>query len=179
MPTYVAFLRAINVTGRFLAMSALASHFRALGFQAVRTYINSGNVIFTSPKRPVRSLATSIEANLEPLLGFKSEVFIRSVSEVRDIAAFATLLRDQAPPDTNVNVLLLPSPPDDGAIREMLGFRTEVDEFVVRDRELYWLCRTSVDRSKFSSALLERRLKIRATLRREKMLRELWEVLNV
>lgn len=179
MPTYVAFLRAINVTGRFLTMSALAAHFRALDFESVRTYSNSGNVIFASPKRIAKSLALSIEADLEPRLGFKSEVFVRSVSEVRNIAAFATSLRDRAPPATSVNVLFLPRPPDDAATREMLGFRTDLDEFVVRDKELYWLCCTSVDRSKFSNALLERRLGIRATLRREKMLRGLSEVLNV
>ncbi len=46
LPYCVAFLRAINVGGRFLKMAALAEHCRALGLADVQTYINSGNVIF-------------------------------------------------------------------------------------------------------------------------------------
>lgn len=178
MPTYVAFLRSINVTGRFLKMPALAAHFRTLGFDEVQTYINSGNVIFTSAKRLTKSSSLSIEVNLERLLGFKSEVFLRTAAEVSDIAAFASSLRDEMPAKGSVNVSFLPDAPSADATQAMLAFRSDLDEFVVRDKELYWMCRTTVDRSKFSNAVLERRLGIRATLRREKMLRELSTALH-
>lgn len=52
MPTYVALRRAINVTGRFVKMQALAEAFRRLGHEDARTYINSGR--WTTPCRRVQ-----------------------------------------------------------------------------------------------------------------------------
>jgi uncharacterized protein (DUF1697 family) len=59
--TAVAFLRAINVGGRFIKMAELAAHFESLGLADVSTYINSGNVLFSTR---VRNLSQG---------GFKSE----------------------------------------------------------------------------------------------------------
>ena len=59
--TYVAFLRGINVGGNALiSMTQLKAYFEQLGFDNVRTYINSGNVIFTSTSTDERKLERSI-----------------------------------------------------------------------------------------------------------------------
>jgi uncharacterized protein (DUF1697 family) len=64
--TYVAFLRGVNVGGNsIVSMSAVKQSFVSLGLSEVRTYINSGNVIFTSRATDTRRLAARIETALE------------------------------------------------------------------------------------------------------------------
>ena len=117
MPKYAALLRAINVGGRFLKMSALAGHFHALGFSDATTFINSGNVVFTSKARNASKLAASIEAELEPLLGFKSEVFLRTQLEIESIAEKGRSLLSKMPEGGDVNVAFLAAIADRNAAR--------------------------------------------------------------
>jgi len=55
MPKRIAFLRAINVGGHVVTMAALRGHFAKLGFEQVETFINSGNVIFTTSAKSKRT----------------------------------------------------------------------------------------------------------------------------
>ncbi len=54
MPRYIAFLRGINLGKRRLPMSQLRSSFEELGFSDVKTFIASGNVVFSSNVRAYR-----------------------------------------------------------------------------------------------------------------------------
>jgi uncharacterized protein (DUF1697 family) len=56
MPVYVALLRGVNVGGRTLEMKALVELFETENLQSVRTYIQSGNVIFRTPETGVRKM---------------------------------------------------------------------------------------------------------------------------
>lgn len=173
MPVHVAFLRAINVTGRFIKMSALAEHFRTLGHDDAKTYINSGNVIFTARSRSPHKLATAVEVGLAPLLGFTSEVFIRTAAEVEAVAARALDLREQVPQSGEVNVAFLREPLTPTQSDELALLRSSLDDFVHEGAQVYWLCRGRQMESKFSNAVLERRLRLKTTFRRVSMLQGL------
>jgi uncharacterized protein (DUF1697 family) len=170
MPTYVAFLRAINVTGRFIKMSELAKAFHELGHTDARTYINSGNVIFSSPSPSTAELELTLEDQLEPLRGFRSEVFVHTAGELQEIATFGASLRQRAGAAGEVNVCFLQAAISPVQAAEVLKFKNGQDDFALKEREVYWLCRTKQSDSKFSNAALERRLKVRSTLRRISML---------
>ncbi len=173
MPQYVAFLRAINVGGRFLKMAALAEHVRTLGHANATTYINSGNVLFQSRQLSTDRLATAMEDGLEPLLGFRSEAFVRTVPQLQAIAAQAEALRNRIGPDGDINVAFLQRPltaDDEAAITAL---RNAQDDFVLDGHELYWLCQSKQSDSKFSNAVLERTLRTRVTFRRGSMLQGL------
>ncbi|MES2947065.1 MAG: DUF1697 domain-containing protein [Pseudomonadota bacterium] len=173
MPQYVVFLRAINVGGRFLKMVALAEHVRTLGHTEVKTYINSGNVLFQSRQLSTERLATAMEDGLEPLLGFRSEAFVRTVPQLQAIAALADALRSRTGPDGDINVAFLQRPltaEDEAAIAPL---RNAQDDFVLDGHELYWLCQSKQSDSKFSNAVLERKLRTRVTFRRGSMLQGL------
>lgn len=178
MPTVVAFLRAINVGGRFLKMAELSAHFTALGAAGVRTYINSGNVVFETRARHLPRLASTLESGLEPLLGFRSEVFLRTADEVQDIARHAQALQAQLPPEGEVNVAFLQAPLSPEQVGALQALETDLDRFVQRDGELVWLCQGSQSQSRFSNAVLERRLRLRCTFRRARMLAGLSEQLR-
>ena len=170
MPTYVAFLRAINVTGRFIKMSELAAAFHKLGHADARTYINSGNVVLSAATRSAAKLEASLEEQLEPHLGFRSEVFVRTAAEVKAIAATARSLLEQLATASEVNVCFLQATLTQSGAEALMQLKTAADDFHFGQREVYWLCRTKQSESKFSNAVLERKLKLRSTLRRASML---------
>lgn len=173
MPQFVCFLRAINVTGRFVKMAELADHARAIGLAEVQTHINSGNLIFEAPARGSATLATRIEAGLAPLLGFTAEAFVRSAAEVRALAAQAAALQAPLTPPGEVNVIFLGEPLVPAEAEAVMALRTDIDDFVCNPRELLWICRTRQSDSRFSNAMAERRLRRRCTLRRASMLQAL------
>ena len=82
--TYVALLRGINVGGnRKVDMKALKATFERAGMGDVRTYINSGNVIFGSDSRDKVSLARTLEAAIEADFGFPVRVLLRDAEDMR------------------------------------------------------------------------------------------------
>jgi uncharacterized protein (DUF1697 family) len=177
MPTYVAFLRAINVGGRFVKMTALAEYFRTLGHGDVQTYISSGNVVFRSSSRNASALATAIEQGLPPLLGFETHAFVRSAAQVHEVASRGMALAgDRAWAD--VNVAFLGATLTSEQVATLNTLRSAVDDFDAHGTEVYWKCRSKQSASKFSNVVFERKLKVRTTFRRAVMLQGLSEQLR-
>jgi uncharacterized protein (DUF1697 family) len=177
MIRHVAFLRAINVGGRFLKMAALAEHFRTLGCADVTTFLNSGNVLFRHRDASDR-LAVRLADGLEPLLGYRSDVFLRTESEVLALAKRGAALLETVPADGDVNVALLDAPLSKEQKAALAALRTDLDDFTAKGREVWWLCQSRQSASKFSNAVFERKLKTRTTFRRASMLVKLAEVLK-
>jgi len=74
---YIALLRGINVGGKSLIkMATLKDCIEQLGFTQVRTYINSGNVIFECPAKPAEELAAIIEQAIETTFGIAVRVVV-------------------------------------------------------------------------------------------------------
>jgi uncharacterized protein (DUF1697 family) len=87
MTAYIALLRAVNVggTGK-LPMTELKAMCEAAGFDQVRTYIASGNVVFSSPKSE-EAVRSAIEAKLEAYAGKPVGVMVRSAAEMAETLA--------------------------------------------------------------------------------------------
>jgi uncharacterized protein (DUF1697 family) len=84
---YVALLRGINVGGKNkVPMPTLKEVFEEVGHTEVRTYINSGNVVFDAPRMRVAALAEELEAAIETKFGFAVRVLVLPGSGVRKIA---------------------------------------------------------------------------------------------
>jgi len=106
---YVAFLRGINVGGRrSVEMSKLETAFRSLGFQNVRTVLASGNVIFEGPKSDQAAMAEAIRAKMESALGLKSDVILRTLSEIRKLAKSDPFKDCDVTPETKLYIAFLP-----------------------------------------------------------------------
>jgi len=165
MPKTIAFLRAINVGGRNVTMSALTSLFEQLGLDAVETFIASGNVIFETDAPADADLETAIANHLEASLGYEVATFVRTADEVAAIAAAAPFTPEAmaAAAAHNVGFLASPLTPDEVALLD--GLRTDIDDFAAVGREVHWLCRRRQSDSTFSNAVFERALRRRATFR--------------
>jgi len=86
MKRRIAFLRGINVSGKNkIPMPELKNGFEKLGFQEVKTYLNSGNVIFSSDGEDVRSFTNQIETMIKNQFGLDIPVFVILKEELEDI----------------------------------------------------------------------------------------------
>lgn len=174
MPKLIAFLRAINVGGHNVKMDDLRKLFDELGFSSVETFIASGNVIFDAPGDDVQALERRIESHLRAALGYEVATFIRSAAELANIVGYQPFpAADLEAEGTSLYIAFLPGPPSDEARAKLMALRTDVDDFHVHGRELYWLCRTRLSESKFGGGLLEKTLKLPATLRNSTTVKKL------
>jgi uncharacterized protein (DUF1697 family) len=165
MPRYVAFLRAVNVGGRTVKMVDLRRHFEALGLREVETFIASGNVIFTCGTAQPHTIEKRIETRLLGALGFEVKTFLRSEAEVAAIASYAPFKPSDLRKAGALVVGFHRAALEASAVRQLMALRTAIDEFHVRGREVYWLCRGKQSESTFSNAVFERTLRVSATFR--------------
>ncbi|PRC92885.1 DUF1697 domain-containing protein [Solimicrobium silvestre] len=85
MKTWIALLRGINVGGRNkLPMKALAAELESLGLSDIKTYIQSGNVVFRGSDTRARNIATSIGAAIHAKFGFEPPVIVISDKDLAD-----------------------------------------------------------------------------------------------
>lgn len=83
---YIALLRGVNISGKNkVPMAELNKVFEELGFGAVKTYLNSGNVIFSSDEENIGSLTDQIETTIKKWFGLDIPVFVISKEVLEDI----------------------------------------------------------------------------------------------
>jgi uncharacterized protein (DUF1697 family) len=170
----VALLRAINVGGRRLKMDHLRSLFEGMGLANVQTFIASGNVVFDAVDADGAALERRIEERLRGALGYSVDTFIRSAAEIAAVATHQCFPVDEADASGHtLYVAFLAAVPEPSAVRKLLGFGGEADDFHVNGREAYWLARRKISESAFSGAVLEKTLGMPATLRNISTVRKL------
>ncbi len=164
MPAYAAFLRGINVGGhRLIPMAALRASLTRIGLQHVRTYIQSGNVLFHSTKRSVPALRSLLETHIATEYGHDVVVMVRRPAE---LARIIDDLPFDGPADTDewrTYVALLVDAPAATAARDLLAASTDNERFVVRGADVYSRMRRVADIRR--PVPLEKILQMPATVR--------------
>jgi uncharacterized protein (DUF1697 family) len=174
MPKYVALLRAINVGGHTVKMDHLRGLFETLRFTNVETFIASGNVIFNAKSANPKALEQRIEKHLQESLGYEVKTFVRAISELVAVAAYKPFPESALTEEGNVLYIgFVAETPAEPAKKKLLSCSDGIDDFHVEGREIYWLCRKKMSDSKFSGALLEKILGMRATLRNSTTIRKI------
>jgi uncharacterized protein (DUF1697 family) len=108
MPRYVAFLRGVNVGGRTVKKEQLQDAFVLLGFEAVATFKQSGNVIFEASNADASEVKAKVEQKLKSTLGYEVAVFIRTTEDLRAIVALDAF-KGQVADGASFLVTLLPT----------------------------------------------------------------------
>ena len=165
MSKHIAFLRAINVGGHNVKMDHLRQLFESLDLSNVETFIASGNVIFESKTANSKSLEKKIEKKLHEELGYEVATFIRTNAELAEIAKYKPFTLLQLDAAVALNIGFLADPLDEPSIQKLMELKTDIDDFHVHKREIYWLCKKKQSDSKISNAVLEKTLGIKTTLR--------------
>ncbi|MCA1553522.1 MAG: DUF1697 domain-containing protein [Chloroflexi bacterium] len=165
MTRYIAFLRAINVGGHTVKMDRLRELFESLGFANVETFIASGNVVFETRAKNTKALERKIEDALRPALDYEVTTFVRSADELAAIAAYEAFPRAALDAAVAHNIAFLAEPPDESATQKLMALKSDIDDFNVHGREVYWLSRVRQSESVISNAVLEKTLARRSTVR--------------
>ena len=85
MTLFIAFLRGINVGGRTVKNETLQEAFTSLGFQKIAAYKASGNVIFEGDTISHEEIRKKIEIKLQETLGYEVAVFVRTITQLKEI----------------------------------------------------------------------------------------------
>lgn len=165
MARHVALLRSVNVAGHGrVAMDELRASFGRIGFGDVTTYIQTGNVIFTTPKRSEKALVAAIEAQLAADLGASPAVIVRSVDDLMRIAESSPFAKAGADPGGH-HVTFLTATPAPSVLSALELPPSGRDELVFDGREVYVHTPDGYTRTKYSGTFLERRLGMPSTTR--------------
>jgi uncharacterized protein (DUF1697 family) len=162
----VSLLRGVNVGGHNkVPMAPLKTLYESLGFKDVRTYVQSGNVVFRAPGRDITAVAPKIEAGIERAFGFRCAVIIRTAEELKGVVERNPFQgRDDIEP-SRLLISFLAGDPDAGARNKFLAINVGPEELRIENRELYIHYPTGLGRSKLTPALLEKALGMTGTAR--------------
>ncbi|HEX8734846.1 MAG TPA: DUF1697 domain-containing protein [Pyrinomonadaceae bacterium] len=165
MIKYAAFLRGINVGGHHIVkMEDLRGIFASMNFENVKTYIQSGNVIFETAETNADALAEKIERELEKSFGFEIKTMPRTLAGLAEIAARNPFKDAEA--GAQVYISFLSAAPDAELKDAVVSLSNDFEAFRFRDREMYYLRRPdNPAKDLFSNNFIEKRLKLAATTR--------------
>jgi uncharacterized protein (DUF1697 family) len=178
--TYVALLRGINLLGhRRISMPALEGIFATSGAKNVRSYIQSGNIIFSTPAGSLKKIAAHVEREVNRGHGFQCIFTTRSAAEMAAILA-ANPFKGRTEDGAKLHVAFLADAPAperiavvDGSFRE----RSPGDDLRVIGREVYLHLPNGMAGSKLRNDYLDSRLKTMSTTRNWNTVNKLAEMM--
>lgn len=173
---HIAFLRGINVGGKNkIKMETLREVCAAIGFENVKTYINSGNIIFETKKTDDKKLAAEIENAIEKEFSFKIKVIVRAIAEIETIVK-NNPFDGQFENDKDLHVFFLEEEMPDEKRELLLSNNNETEQFAVINREIYCLLRVSVLDSLIGKDYIAKKLKVSATARNWRTVNKILEL---
>jgi uncharacterized protein (DUF1697 family) len=165
VPRYVALLRSVNVAGHGrLAMNELRASFEGLGYTDVTTYIQTGNVLFSTGSKSEANLAAAIEQRLAADFGDAPAVILRTVPELLRIGRASPYPKVGANASRH-HVTFLATKPASEALAALTVPPSGRDELVVDGREVYVHTPDGYAGTKYTGTFLERRLGVVSTTR--------------
>ncbi|WP_138989530.1 DUF1697 domain-containing protein [Larkinella sp. C7] len=179
MKTALAILRGINVSGqKRVPMNELKHLFGELNCQQVKTYIQSGNVVFTHSATDEEQLARQIEQKIVETFGFQVPVLTRSLSELADIVAQNPFLQEDHTDIDKLHVTFLSDAPDALKRDKIKELAVGADRFALSGKEIYVYCPNGYGNTKLSNTFFENKLKVTATTRNWKTVHELLKMMQ-
>lgn len=180
MERYIALLRGINVGGKNkILKSELEGLFIGMGFSNVKTYIQSGNIVFdTSLIISNSALESKIEAEIETKLNLEVPVIIRSAKEWQKIVEQNPFIPEMESEFVRFYVTFIKNLPQNENYEILNTLSFDPDKFVIHGSEIYLCYATKASDSKLTNNLMENKLKVMATTRNWKTVLKLLEMAN-
>lgn len=173
---YVALMRGMNVGGKNkLAMKELAAIFAETGCSDVRTFIQSGNVIFSATARVAVRLPEMIAMEIESRFGLRVPVVVRSAEQMSAVLRENPFIRAGVDQGT-LHVMFLADLPTAAQVAGLDPGRSAPDEFIVCGREIYLRLPNGGGRSKLTNQYFDSRLKTVSTVRNWRTVMKLCEL---
>lgn len=177
MMRYIALLRGVNVGGKkSVKMADLVRAFESLRFSRVRSYIQSGSIIFDAESHDAARLAGTIEEKIGETLGYPVPVIIRTAAELEKIVDGNPFVGEPGVEPGRLHVTFLAEMPDPELTRD-LDLKKELNErFIVADKEVYLFLPNGYARTKLGNAVFEKKFLTTATTRNWRTVKKLLEL---
>ena len=159
MPVIICMLRGVNVGGHnMIKMEALKALCASLKLKDPQTYVQSGNVVFSSGEKDLPKLARRIQDAIEKTHGFRPGVVLRTAEELREVVARNPFARRSGIEPGKLIVNFLAHDPGKDAREKALAIKVGPEEMHLIGSEAYIYFPNGQGRSKFPSAAIERAL---------------------
>jgi uncharacterized protein (DUF1697 family) len=176
--TYVALLRGINVGGKnMLPMKALKEIFVEAGCENVRTYIQSGNVVFSAAPGVSAELPGLITARIAVRFGSRTPVLLRTTEQLRTVISNNPFL-DAGAAEETLHVAFLADLPGPHLVDALDPGRSPPDAFIVRGQEIYLHLPNGAGSTKLSNAYFDSKLATTSTGRNWRTVNKLLELME-
>jgi len=173
MKTQIILLRGVTPAGKNkVPMGLLREALEAAGLKNVRTYIQSGNVLFREKKTDDWILGKTIAEKIAELFGFTVPVLVKELSELETVLAGNPFINERNSDIKSLHVTFLSRVPEPTFV-EKLAVQAGNDEFIIAGNVIYLYCPDGYGRTKLTNTFFENKLKIVATTRNWKTIIEL------
>ena len=177
MPNYIALFRGINVGGKNkMLMKDLALILEETGYTHVRTYIQSGNVLFQSSHSKVMNFSQDIGRAIREKYGFLPGIMLLDVSEL-EIAINSNPYPEAEKNPKSLHLYFLGHTPDAPDIKALNQIKSESESFKLIKNVFYLYAPDGIGRSKLV-ARVERLLGVEVTARNWNTVTKLLEMAN-
>jgi uncharacterized protein (DUF1697 family) len=174
--SFIALIRGVNVGGKMLSMERLREALARLGFDNVRTYIQSGNVVFQAGRGTPDGVAKKMEELILEEFDLPVAVLVRTSAEMQRVVRRNPFLAEQGIDETRLHVTFLASVPSRAAITSLAAIPAGADRLRHAGKEIYLYCPNGYGKTKLSNNVIEKVLATRATTRNWNSVRKLHEM---
>ena len=179
---YVALLRGINLGNKNkILMKDLRELFMHLGFLHIKTYIQTGNVVFSSnDDENAHDLSIKIEDQIFSSYGFKVPIIVKTEQNFKDILIQNPFIQKGITDNERLHLTLLAHAPQQKQLEEIKAFATisHPDEFSIIGKNVFIYCSKRYMDTKLGNNFFEKKLKINASTRNWKTILKINELLN-
>jgi uncharacterized protein (DUF1697 family) len=177
MQTYISILRGINVSGhKMIKMDALRNMYEGLKFKNVKTYIQSGNVIFQNIKAKPDELEKKIAKQILKEYGFEVPVMVKELDELIHILKNNPFVNKRKEDITKLHVAFLSDQTEPSLVDKIKSGQYGSDEFILSGKAIYLFCPNGYGNTKLNNNFFENKLKVTATTRNWKTINELYKM---
>lgn len=174
---YIAILRGINVSGRhIIKMEPLKQALELLGFKKIKTYIQSGNIIFQSDLTDVTDLETKIKKMIQHNFGYDIPCLVIDINQLKNILNQNPLALDHLKNEDFFYTTLLAEKPKTDDLASLMEKKQADEEIFLVDKVVYLYCPHGYGKTKLTNNLIESKLKVTATTRNWRTLQELLKI---
>lgn len=177
MPVYIALLRGINIGAhKRMKMEKLRACCEGLGFENVKTFIQSGNVVFRAAKLSPAAVSRKLEELIVRDFGFSADVITRSKDEMAKIIETNPMLKHRGIDVKYLHIVFLSHAPDAAAIKRLESLTLAPDKVHAAGKEIYFYFPNGVSGSSLWKHPLDRVLGLSATMRNWNTVNRLYEM---
>jgi uncharacterized protein (DUF1697 family) len=175
MKTYIALLRGINVSGqKKIKMADLKEALEKGNLKNVKTYIQSGNIVFDSEELDNTVLEDKIQDVILTHFGFEVPTMVITGSEIEAVLQANPFVGQTE--ERNLYFVLLKQPPEKELEEHFNQLNFVNEDFHITDACVYLCCKKGYGKAKLDNNFVERKLKVQATTRNLKTMNKLVEM---